>query len=175
MASSENDQVVGKVRRSPGQDDTLFDVFEVDNPSPSFPVDLHTNSRSVEVDNTGSSSACRRAPSFAGADSHDVVLSQSREEMAHVLQVREILREANDVLMEGRYAFAHIPEAAKVADGHLHVAQGDEHGLDDGGLRGQFQPLLVRSAFVQTEQGIPVVRVRKRRDASEERIIGNLG
>ena len=67
------------------------------------------------------------------ADVDHVPLAQVQEEVLELLQVRQVLREADDVLAEAgdAGALAGVPE---VADADLHVVQGDEHRLDERGV-----------------------------------------
>ena len=85
----------------------------------------------------------------------DVELDQ---ELAWVLlEIVHVLREQNDIISEARQNT--VPEAhvLGVADRDLHVAQGDQHGLDHRGVLCEVEPHLVGSTVVQTEQWVPVV------------------
>ena len=80
--------------------------------------------------------------------------------MPQVFQISDILWKRNNILLEtwnASVSFADVSATPEVANADLHVVQRDEHRLDDGGVLGEVQPLLVRGTDVQTEERVPVV------------------
>ena len=94
--------------------------------------------------------------------------------MRQVFHVIDVLREGDDVLVEGWNAAAELSRVAQIAHRDLHVIQRDEHGLHDRRVEREIHPLLIRCADVYAEERIPIVARRKCCDALQQRFIRNL-
>ena len=91
--------------------------------------------------------------------------------MLQVFQFGEVLRERDYILVETRHPLSHITEASEVTNGHLHVIQGHQHGLNNRGLPCKPQPSTVGTSFVEAEEWIEVVPGREGSNFVEDRII----
>ena len=88
-----------------------------------------------------------------------------------LLQLHEILREADDVLAEAREARKARAATAQVADADLHVMQRHEHGLDHAGGVNVVIELAARGHIVGiAHKRIHVVRGREACDAAQLRV-----
>ena len=87
-----------------------------------------------------------------------------REEVRKILQVGDVLWKRDDVLFEARdcsQPLTEITSTPQVADADLHVVERNKHGLDDGCILREVEPLPVSSADVEPEERVPVVPRRE--------------